>query len=328
MEVQDLVRHFRVHERGAGLRASARSLLRRSHREVRAVDGVSFGLGEGEVVGFLGPNGAGKTTTLKCLAGLLHPTSGTVRVLGREPHLRHADLLGRIAMVMGQRSSLFWDLPAADAFEVHRTVYRVPRAAHREALAELVALLDLEPLLRKQVRVLSLGERMRCELAAALLHRPRVLFLDEPTLGLDVTSQAVLRQFLRDYNARHGATILLTSHYMGDVTALASRVLVIDRGLLRFDGTLASLVERHAPDRRIRVRLPTPDGARVDADLVAVLAEHGRVVDVDGPSVTLEVPRAGTAAVASRLLARLPVEDVAVEDPPLEDVIRAVFARD
>jgi ABC-2 type transport system ATP-binding protein len=320
--VDDLVRWFRVHERAAGLRASVRGLLRRSYREVRAVDGVSFALAEGEVVGFLGPNGAGKTTTLKCLAGLLHPSSGEVRVLGRRPHLRQAELLSQVAMVMGQRNSLFWDLPASDAFEVHRTVYQVPQRVYREALDELVALLDLEPLLRKQVRVLSLGERMRCELAAALLHRPRVLFLDEPTLGLDVTSQAVLRQFLRDYNRRHGATILLTSHYMGDVTALASRVLVIDHGRLRYDGALAALVEQHTPVRRIRVRLRT--GAHEGAQDVG---GYGRVVEVDGPSVTIEVPREGTADVASRLLAGMPVEDVAIEDPPLEDVIRAVFAR-
>ena len=319
VEVEGLVKHFRVHERGAGLRESLRSVVRRTYRDVRAVDDVSFSLAEGEIVGFLGPNGAGKTTTLKCLAGLLHPTAGNVRVLGHVPHRREASYLRRISMVMGQRGSLYWDLPALDAFEVHRTVYRVPGARYRETLDELVDLLDLEPLLAKQVRVLSLGERMRCELAASLLHRPEVLFLDEPTLGLDVNAQAGLRGFLRGYNSRHGATVLLTSHYMGDVTALASRVLVIDHGTLRFDGDLAALVERHAPHRRIRVSL---------REVVAteVLAGYGEVVEVDGAVATLQVPRESTAAVATRLLSELPVEDVSIEDPPVEDVVRAVFA--
>ncbi len=222
-------------------------------------------------------------------------------------------------MVMGQRNSLYWDLPALDAFEVHRTVYRMPRQQYTAALDEIVTLLDLEPLLRKQVRVLSLGERMRCELAASLLHRPRVLFLDEPTLGLDVTAQATLRAFLRDYNARHAATILLTSHYMGDVTALATRVLVIDHGTLRFDGDLSTLIERHAPERRIRVTLHEP----VATDL---LARYGHILDADGTVVTLAVQRSDTAAIAGRLPAELPVKDVAIEDPPVEDVVRAVFS--
>jgi ABC-2 type transport system ATP-binding protein len=319
IEVDGLAKHFRVHRRGSGLRASLRSVVRREHVTVRAVDDVSFSLGAGEVVGFLGPNGAGKTTTLKCLSGLLHPTAGTVRVLGHQPHRRESAYLGRIAMVMGQRNSLFWDLPALDAFEVHRTVYRVPAARYREALDELVDLLALEPLLGKQVRVLSLGERMRCELAASLLHRPEVLFLDEPTLGLDVSAQAALRTFLRDYNARHGATVLLTSHYMGDVTALATRVLVIDRGTLRFDGDLAALVERHAPHRRVTVSLREVLPAER-------LQRYGTVVAADGAAVTLEVPRADTTAVTTRLLVDLPVEDVSIEDPPVEDVVRAVFA--
>ena len=316
--VEGLVKHFRVHRRGAGLRASVGSLVRRRHVEVRAVDGISFSLTAGEVVGFLGRNGAGKTTTLKCLAGLLHPTAGRVRVLDHDPARREAAFLGRIAFVMGQRNSLFWDLPALDAFEVHRTVYRVPERPFRETLDELVDLLDLEPLLTKQVRVLSLGERMRCELAGALLHRPEVLFLDEPTLGLDVNAQSVLRAFLRSYNERHGATVLLTSHYMGDVTALASRVVVIDGGTLRFDGGLGTLVERHAPLRRVRVSLRDPEA-------VTALARFGAVVEVDGATAVLEVPRERSVHVATRLLAELDVEDLAIEDPPIEDVVRAVF---
>ena len=319
IEVDGLAKHFRVHRRQPGLRASLRSLVRRDHVTVRAVDGVSFTIPEGEVVGFLGPNGAGKTTTLKCLTGLLHPTAGTVRVLGHTPQRRESAFLSRISLVMGQRNSLFWDLPAADAFEVNRAIYGIDAARYRAALDELVALLEIEPLLGKQVRVLSLGERMRCELAAALLHRPAVLFLDEPTLGLDVNGQAAVRTFLRDYNARHGATVLLTSHYMGDVTALARRVLVIDGGTLRFDGDLAALVEAHSPHRLVRVTLRAAVPAQTWADF-------GEVLSVDGAVVTLRVPRAETTAVAARLLAALPVEDVAIEDPPVEEIIRAVFA--
>ncbi|GGM03258.1 ATP-binding cassette domain-containing protein [Dactylosporangium sucinum] len=318
IEVRDLAKHFRVHRRQPGLRAAFRALVHREHVTVHAVDQVSFTIPTGEVVGFLGPNGAGKTTTLKCLTGLLHPTVGSVRVLGHTPHRREPAFLRRISLVMGQRNALFWDLPAADAFEVNRAIYGLTGAAYRSALDELVTLLDLEPLLTKQVRVLSLGERMRCELAGALLHRPDVLFLDEPTLGLDVNGQAAVRAFLRDYNARYGATVLLTSHYMGDVTALARRVLVIDRGTLRFDGDLAALVEAHSPHRLIRVTLR-------EAVPAQTWVGFGEVSAADGAVVTLVVPRAETAAVAARLLATLPVEDVAIEDPPVEDIIRAVF---
>ncbi|MGV9804947.1 ABC transporter ATP-binding protein [Micromonospora chersina] len=319
IEVRDLAKHFRVHRRDPGLRASMRSLIRRDYVTVRAVERVSFTIGEGEVVGFLGPNGAGKTTTLKCLTGLLHPTSGEVRVLGHIPQRREVAFLRRISLVMGQRNSLFWDLPAADAFEVNRAMYGLAAGPYHSALDELVHLLDLEPLLAKQVRVLSLGERMRCELAAALLHRPDVLLLDEPTLGLDVNGQVAVRAFVREYTDRNGATVLLTSHYMGDVTALASRVLVIDGGTLRFDGDLAALVEAHSPHRLLRVTLREPVPARTWAD-------YGTVAEVNGAVVTLQVPRAETAAVAARLLATLTVEDVGIEDPPVEEIIRAVFA--
>lgn len=321
VEVDALVKHFRVHQRAPGLRSSLRGLARREHVTVRAVEQISFAVTAGEVVGFLGPNGAGKTTTLKCLAGLLYPTGGSVRVLGHIPARREAAFLRRISLVMGQRNSLFWDLPAMDAFEVNRIIYRIPGPRFRTALDELVVLLELEPLLAKQVRVLSLGERMRCELAASLLHSPDVLFLDEPTLGLDVNGQAAVRVFVRDYTACHGATVLLTSHYMGDVTALAGRVLVIDHGRLRFDGNLAALVQAHSPHRLVQVRLREPLQA-------GAWAPYGEVAEADGAVVTLRVPRADTTAVATRLLADLPVLDVAIGDPPVEEVIRAVFAGD
>ena len=319
IEVEALVKHFRVHRREPGLRASVRGVLRRQHVEVHAVEDVSFSIAEGEVVGFLGPNGAGKTTTLKCLTGLLHPTSGSVRVLGSTPHERRREFLERITFVMGQRNSLFWDLPAMDAFAVNQAIYRIPAARYRETLDELVALLGLEPLLGKQVRTLSLGERMRCEIAGSLLHRPQVLFLDEPTLGLDVNGQAAIREFLQAYNARHGATVLLTSHYMGDVTALAKRVLVIDAGRMQFDGDLRALLETHAPYRLLQVTLDGPASP-------GELARYGEVDVVEGAMVTLRVPRAETAAVAARLLADLAVVDVSIADPPVEEVVRAVFA--
>jgi len=240
--VVDLRKHYRVHERAPGLWNAIKSLLRRQYRLVKAVDGISFSIRQGEIVGFLGPNGAGKTTTLKVLAGLLHPTSGQVRVLGFEPFRRHPDFLRRITLVMGQRSQLVWDLPPMETFLLHKALYDLSDAAFRDALDELVALLDLAPLLSKPVRQLSLGERMRCELALALLHRPQVLFLDEPTLGLDVLAQAQIRQFIREYNRRTQATILLTSHYMDDVLALCRRVMVINHGHLLYDGDLDELL--------------------------------------------------------------------------------------
>ena len=319
IRVRDLTKHYRVHQRASGFLASFKALFSREKAIVRAVEGVSFEIRAGERVGFLGPNGAGKTTTLKCLTGLLHPTSGSVRVLGSTPHERRREFLERITFVMGQRNSLFWDLPAMDAFAVNQAIYRIPAVRYRETLDELVALLGLEPLLGKQVRTLSLGERMRCEIAGSLLHRPQVLFLDEPTLGLDVNGQAAIREFLQAYNARHGATVLLTSHYMGDVTALAKRVLVIDAGRMRFDGDLRALLETHAPYRLLQVTLDGPASP-------GELARYGEVDVVEGAKVTLRVPRAETAAVAARLLADLAVVDVSIADPPVEEVVRAVFA--
>src|SRR2546426_8576215 len=219
IEVRDLRKLYHVHEREAGLLASLRSLVRRRARAVAAVDGISFEVAEGEIVGFLGPNGAGKTTTLKMLSGLLYPTEGDLRVLGHVPSRRERAFLRQITLVMGQRNQLLWDIPAADSFELNRAIYRIPRSDYRRTLDELVALLELAPLLGKQVRSLSLGERMKCEIAAALLHRPRVLFLDEPTIGLDVTAQRRIRGFIAEYNRRHGARVLLTSHNMADVEA-------------------------------------------------------------------------------------------------------------
>ena len=317
IEVRDLRKLYHVHEREAGLLASLRSLVRRRAKAVAAVDGISFDVAEGEIVGFLGPNGAGKTTTLKMLSGLLYPSAGDLRVLGRVPSRREKDFLRQITLVMGQRNQLVWDIPAADSFELNRAIYCIPRLDYRRTLDELTDLLDLAPLLGKQVRSLSLGERMKCEIAAALLHRPRVPFLDEPTIGLDVTAQRRIRAFIAEYNRRHGATVLLTSHYMADVEALCRRVVVIHHGRLLFDGDLARLVERFSPHKTIVVELE-----RDDVDL----RPYGEVVAREEGRATLRVPKSQTARVTGRLLADVPIADLTVEDPPIEEVIEQVFA--
>ena len=320
IDVDGLRKVYRVHEKEAGLRGSIRAFVGRRYRDVVAVDDVGFRVEAGEVVGFLGPNGAGKTTTLKVLSGLLHPTAGRVAVAGFEPRRRQADFLRRITLVMGQKQQLAWDLAAADSFLVNQAIYEIPDDVYRTRLGELTEMLSLDGLLGKQVRKLSLGERMKCELAAALLHRPEVLFLDEPTIGLDVTMQQQVRRFVADYNVRHGATVVLTSHYMADVAALARRILVIDHGRLVFDGDLRARVEQRAPERRLR---------RTLADRVerSDLASLGRVHRVEGLEVELGVPRAEVARVAAAALARLPVVDVAIEDVPIEESVAELFAR-
>ena len=317
--VSRLTKTYSVPERDPGLAAAVRSLVRRKTREVRAVDQVSFDIQPGEVVGFLGPNGAGKTTTLKMLSGLLHPSGGAAQVLGFTPWAREKRYLRQMTLVMGNRNQLSWDLPASDSFELQRAVYRVPEADFRRTRDEFVDLLDLGPLLKKPVRNLSLGERMKMEIAGALLHKPQVLFLDEPTIGLDVTMQKRIRAFVAEYNQRHNATVLLTSHYMADVVALCKRVIVIHRGRLLFDGGLAGLIDRFSAYKTIGVQLDDPT---VD------LSAYGEVVERGEGRVSLRVPKAEAARVTARLLADLPVGDITIEDPPIEDVIERVFAQE
>jgi ABC-2 type transport system ATP-binding protein len=316
IRVADLRKTYAVPEREAGLRASAVSLFRRQTKEVVAVDGISFAVAPGEIVGFLGPNGAGKTTTLKMLSGLLFPTAGEVTVLGYVPWRREKAYLRQMTLVMGQRNQLVWDIPVADSYALIRAIYRIPEQAYHQTLAELDNLLELGPLLTKPVRNLSLGERMKCEIAGALLHRPRVLFLDEPTLGLDVTAQRRIRGFIAEYATRHEATVLLTSHYMADVEALAERVIVIHHGALLFDGPLGDLVARFSPHKTLTIDLEYPVG---DLD------RYGEVVSVDEGRVSLRVPKGEAAAATARLLAELPVVDLSVTDPPVDEVIDSVF---
>ncbi|ADV67339.1 ABC transporter ATP-binding protein [Deinococcus maricopensis] len=318
VRVRDLRKQYDVHEKDPGFLGSLRAFVRRQTRTVHAVRGVSFDLHAGEVIGFLGPNGAGKTTTLKMLSGLLHPSGGEVRVGGFEPRRRQTAFLRTITLVMGQKQQLLWDLPALDSFRVNQAVYEIPDDQFHATMREFDDVLNLGPILRKQVRKLSLGERMKCELAAALLHRPKVLFLDEPTIGLDVNMQHNVREFIRAYNERERATVILTSHYMADVTALARRILIIDGGAIRHDGDLADLTARGTGRKTIKLQLTRPITAEA-------LAPYGDVIRADGLDAELSVPRADVSARAAALLGALEVADLTVEDPPIEDVIGQLF---
>ena len=317
VHVNELTKVFKVPEREAGLRAAAKSLFHRETRDVCAVDAISFEIGPGEVVGFLGPNGAGKTTTLKMLSGLLFPTSGEARVLGHVPSRREKDYLRQMTLVMGNRNQLQWDLPAMDSFELNRAIYRLTREDFVPIRDEMIELLDIGDLVRKPVRQLSLGERMKVEVVGSLLHRPQVLFLDEPTIGLDVTMQKRIRGFIAEYNRRYGATVLLTSHYMADVVALCRRVIVIHHGRIMFDGNLSALSDRFAAYKTIEVAL---------ADGSSELDGYGDVLERDGDRVKLRVPKADTPRIAARLLSEQQIVDLTIEDPPIEDVIELVFA--
>jgi ABC-2 type transport system ATP-binding protein len=320
IHVRDLRKIFHVPVREGGLAAALRSLVRREHREIPAVAGVTFDIEPGEIVGFLGPNGAGKTTTLKMLSGLLFPTSGEISVLGYVPSRRQAEYLRQITMVMGNRNQLQWDLPALDSYELLRAIYRLHPDDFRKTCDEFIELLDLGDLVRKPVRNLSLGERMKVETAAALLHRPQVLFLDEPTIGLDVTMQKRIRSFVAEYNRRYGATVLLTSHYMADVQALCKRVIVIHHGRILFDGELATLAADFGADKTIGVTLKEGSAEAID------FAPYGDLIGIDDGKASIRVGRGLAPDVAGRLLRDLPVADLTIEDPPIEDVIESVFA--
>jgi ABC-2 type transport system ATP-binding protein len=317
--VEQLSKTYQVSEREGGFGAAVRSFFKRKYRNVEAVQKVSFKLEPGEIVGFLGPNGAGKTTTLKMLSGLLHPTGGKAHVLGFTPWELKPAYLRSMTLVMGQRNRLSWDIPAADSFLLNQAIYRIPEAEYQATLKELDELLELGPLLKKPVRNLSLGERMKCEIAAGLLHRPKILFLDEPTIGLDITGQVRIREFLREYNRRTGATILLTSHYMADVTALCERIIIIHHGQLKYDGGLADLSRKIAPYKLIGVLLA--DSASHDLNRYGTPVEN----EEDSEKRYVQVRAEEVTQVTSRLLAELPVHDITITDPPIEAVIEQAF---
>ena len=317
--VAELSKTYFVPERDAGLWSSLKSLVRRKSRVVRAVDAISFNIAPGEVVGFLGPNGAGKTTTLKMLSGLLYPTSGALSVLDYTPSKREKDFLRQITLIMGNRNQLQWDLPALDSFELNRAIYHIPQAEFKRIRDEFIDLLDLGALVNKPVRNLSLGERMKMEIVGSLLHRPRVLFLDEPTIGLDVTMQRRIRNFIATYNQRYGATVLLTSHYMTDVEALCRRVIVIHHGHILFDGRLTDLTEQFASYKTINVTL---EDSSID------LSSYGAVMEREAEMIKLRVPKTEAARITSRLLSECSITDLTIEDPPIEDVIEQVFAQE
>jgi ABC-2 type transport system ATP-binding protein len=320
ISVSHLSKHYQTFQKEPGLFGSITSLFARKYQTVRAVNNISFEISEGELVGFIGPNGAGKTTTLKCLSGLLYPTSGKISVLDHTPSERKNVFLKQIALVMGQKNQLWWDLPAQETFLLNKEIYEIPDAEYHKTLSELVELLEVESLLKVQVRKLSLGERMKMELIAALIHSPRVLFLDEPTIGLDVVMQKKMRDFIQAYNSLRKSTILLTSHYMEDVKQLAKRVIIIDHGTILYDGKLDNLVKKFAKYKVLSVVLETYVAP-------AKLAEVGELTDYNFPKVVIRVPRSVSNVAAAQILRQFPVEDLNIEEPDIEDIIRDVFTR-
>ncbi len=316
--VENLSKFYPVAVKEPGIKGTLTHFFRRTYRPIKAVQDVSFEIAPGEVVGFLGPNGAGKTTTLKMLTGLIHPSEGTVRVAGYEPFLRQEAFLQKITLVMGQKQQLLWDLPALDSLKINAAVYNISNKEFQKRVGELTEMLTLEGKLTQPVRKLSLGERMKAELLAALLHHPHVLFLDEPTLGLDVNAQVAVRDFLREYNQRYQATVLLTSHYMADITALCERVLLIHQGKLMYDGSLDGLLKNFAPYREIHIELAEPLPREK-------LMFYGDVKLLEGRAVSFMVQREALTRTVSQILNDLEVIDLTVTEPAIEEVIGRVF---
>ncbi len=322
IEVRGLTKTFRTYKKEPGFAGSIRGLFKRKYEQTVAVKDVNFTIEPGELVGFLGPNGAGKTTTLKMLSGLLYPTSGSARVLGYTPWNRDDGYRRQFALLLGQKNQLWWDLPARESLELNAKIYGIPKPDFDRTVSEMTELLDVKDKLNVSVRELSLGERMKMELIASLLHKPRVLFLDEPTIGLDVISQKTVREFLREYNAREQTTILLTSHYMADIQQLCRRVIIIDHGAIFFDGSLSEIIDRFADFKLITFQCE-PGTERPLADL----KRYGEVVEQTGESVKLKVKRDRVIPVCKALLDELVVNDINIEEVPIEDVIRQIFAR-
>src|SRR3989454_1444653 len=322
IEVHGLTKTFRTYKKQPGFVGALKGLFHREYEQIAAAKEVTFSVAEGELVGFLGPNGAGKTTTLKMLAGLLYPTSGTARVLGYVPWERNDGYRRQFALLLGQKNQLWWDLPARESLELNAKIYGIPPNSFERTVAELTELLAVKDKLNVMVRELSLGERMKMELIASLLHQPKVLFLDEPTIGLDVVSQKTVREFLREHNARQKTTILLTSHYMTDIQELCERVIIIDHGTIFFDGRLSEVVDRFADSKLVTIRCDA--GA---AGCKGDLSKYGEVVEQNPGSIRLKVKRDRVIPVCKALLDELPVSDIDIEEVPIEEVIRRIFAR-
>ena len=322
IEVNGLTKAFRTYKKQPGFSGAVRGLFRRQYEQTLAVNDVSFRIEPGELVGFLGPNGAGKTTTLKMLAGLLYPTSGSAKVLGHVPWERHDEYRRQFALVLGQKNQLWWDLPARESLELNAKIYGIPPEQFRRTVGELTELLGVKDKLNVNVRELSLGERMKMEIIASLLHQPRVLFLDEPTIGLDVVSQKTVREFLRRHNAEQKTTIILTSHYMADIQALCERVIIIDHGKLFFDGKLNEIVDRFADYKLLTLRCENLASYPAEK-----FAAAGEVTEKTADTLTLKVRRERVIAVCKSLLDELPVSDIDIQEVPIEDVIRQIFAR-
>jgi ABC-2 type transport system ATP-binding protein len=322
IEVEGLTKTFRTYKKEPGLLGAVRGLVSRRFETVTAVKDIRFAIEAGELIGFLGPNGAGKTTTLKMLAGLLYPTSGSARVLGYVPWKREDGYRRQFALLLGQKNQLWWDLPARESLELNAKIYGIEPAAFRKTVDELTELLRVRDKLNIMVRELSLGERMKMELVAALLHQPRLLLLDEPTIGLDVISQKIVREFLREYNATRGTTILLTSHYMADIEALCRRVIIIDKGSLFFDGQLSDVLDRFADFKLITIQCQAGQSCPREG-----LERFGEVVEHDAATVKLKVKRDRVIPVCKALLDELPVSDIDIQEVPIEDIVRQIFAR-
>jgi ABC-2 type transport system ATP-binding protein len=320
VEIEKLAKVYRVYQKREGLKASLRGLFRRQYREVRAVRGIDLKVEQGEFVAFLGPNGAGKTTTLKLLSGVIYPSSGTARVMGYVPWKRENAFRRRFALVMGQKNQLWWDLPAQESFRLHQQIYRIDSQQFERTRDELTDLLGVGQLLQQPVRELSLGERMKMELIAALLHSPDVLFLDEPTIGLDVVAQHNIQQFLKRYQQERKITILLTSHYMKDVAALCHRAVIISQGQIQYDGSLSGIIDTFSGHKIVTLQFG--DNQPLDN-----LSQYGEVVSVQPRRAKLRIDRGQVTKSLAAILSRYSVDDVAVEDPPLEEVIAAAFRR-
>jgi len=318
ISVQHLKKYYKVYKKQPGLMGSLKALFARKYESVQAVNDISFEIEPGELVGFIGPNGAGKTTTLKVLSGLLYPTAGEISVLGFTPWDRKPEFQKQFSLVMGQKNQLWWDLPAMETFLLNKAIYEIPDAQYKHTLNKLVTLLDVKDVMNIQVRKLSLGQRMKCELIAALLHNPKVLFLDEPTIGLDVVMQKVMRDFVREYNTTFGATILLTSHYMDDVKELCKRVIIIDHGKKLFDGKLQDIIDKYAKNKILSVVFAKETDQKK-------LETIGKVKSFEFPSATILVPRKEASRLAAKLLEDFSIADLNIEEPPIEAIIRDVF---